>query len=263
MDDTAPVTEKPHFLNIDGLTFSHGWAVPDLFKALSSFQGKLAAKEIKRDKTVKVTPKSGWAGYSFKYSPLDTIKKVVDPLLAECGLSCTQPILHDGSIMTIVAHESGQLMMSKFKMTSSGTSAQDIGASMTYNRRYQYSAILGIVSEEDTDGNAGQNKFSTGEQNDLGDLIGLLATAKTLTEAEKIWDTKGGRKGKWTEDEKKQLDEVRAATKARLTTPESKTASIADKIKKAAPTGSILTPPKKEDDSTPVDEVADVEEEQA
>lgn len=132
---------------------SHGGNVPLLFAAFSKFQGKLAGQEIRKNKEVKVTKRDG-GHYFFRYADLDALHSVADPILAEFELSVAQPILPDGSLMTMLAHSSGQFMASTFKILPKYESGpQDIGSALTYTRRYAYALILGLVSEDDDDGN--------------------------------------------------------------------------------------------------------------
>jgi hypothetical protein len=52
----------------------------------------------------------------------------------------------------MLLHESGQWIKSKLKMPVEKATAQSIGSTITYGRRYGWSAICGI-SQYDDDGN--------------------------------------------------------------------------------------------------------------
>lgn len=92
-----------------------------------------------------------------KYATLADVLNEVRPVLAKHGLSILQiPSIEKGLVCltTLILHESGEwiepdpLMMSVEKQN-----AQGIGSSLTYARRYSLSAILGVASEDDDDGN--------------------------------------------------------------------------------------------------------------
>src|SRR5690606_332377 len=82
----------------------------------------------------------------------------VRPLLSKHGLSIVQSPSGDGeriSSHTMLIHESGEwiefdpLVLKAEKMTPQGA-----GSAITYGRRYALSAVLGISSEDDDDGNS-------------------------------------------------------------------------------------------------------------
>lgn len=136
-------------------------AIGQLAGALSAFQGK--CPEISKECTVKVQTRTG-GSYSFQYASLDNIISSVRPVLSENGLSITQLTSLDGSLTTILMHSSGEYIGSKIRIAgaklrdsnpnSDGMSPQEYGSAITYMRRYAYTAILGLATEEDDDGNA-------------------------------------------------------------------------------------------------------------
>ena len=60
-------------------------------------------------------------------------------------------------VTTMLLHESGQWIKSKLKMPVEKATAQSIGSTITYGRRYGLSAMVGI-SQYDDDGNAASGK---------------------------------------------------------------------------------------------------------
>ena len=56
---------------------------------------------------------------------------------------------------------------SSLTITSSSNRAQDLGSAITYAKRYSYASILGIVAEDDDDGNraAGESDYSVKSRN--------------------------------------------------------------------------------------------------
>ena len=70
-------------------------------------------------------------------------------------------VLDDGSMVldTRLVHESGEWMESSYLVTHA-TSAQQMGSSMTYARRYALFPMLGIAGEDDDDGNEAEAGYS-------------------------------------------------------------------------------------------------------
>jgi len=97
-----------------------------------------------------------------QYSTLDDIIAAVRKPLAANGLSFLQPLvsLDDGALVleTILMHQTGEWVGSEVAVPSlSGNRAvnelQAFGSALTYMRRYTLTAMLGVTSEEDVDGN--------------------------------------------------------------------------------------------------------------
>jgi len=97
-----------------------------------------------------------------QYSTLDDIIAAVRKPLAANGLSFLQPLvsLEDGALVleTILMHQTGEWVSSEVAVPSlSGNKAvnelQAFGSALTYMRRYTLTAMLGVTSEEDVDGN--------------------------------------------------------------------------------------------------------------
>ena len=137
-----------------------------LAKAQSTFP------TITRDKTVKVTSKTG-KSYSFKYAPLDVVLGAVRAPLAANGLALLQT-LDEGSLVTSLMHESGAFVTGRFALPATDD-IQALGSAITYLRRYAIQAILGIAAEDDDDGNraAGNRVEPDVEHGDDGSLIGI------------------------------------------------------------------------------------------
>lgn len=143
----------------------HSAELDQLLPALLAASG--AFPEIER--TREVTVRSDRGTYTFKYAPLDTIAKAVNPPLRENGLIIVQtPVRYvDGDFLrSVLYHKSGQFLASEVEIhaSSRGTSAQ-YGAALTYSRRYGESALLNLTTETDNDDpdNAGRNKPGKGQ----------------------------------------------------------------------------------------------------
>lgn len=98
-------------------------------------------------------------GYGYNYTDFDTVVKTVKPILKKnhlgfCQLLDTKDNGKNG-ITTILFHESGESFQSWFELPAgqvSKVACQNMGASITYIKRYALCAILGCSSDEDTDG---------------------------------------------------------------------------------------------------------------
>jgi hypothetical protein len=98
---------------------------------------------------IKKTSQGQSGNRKFMYADLGTIKEAVDPALDEQDLSVLQPV--DGnSVGTILFHRAtGQFIESWIPIDTSDT-PMTVGAAITYMRRYGYSALLNLVTEEDS-----------------------------------------------------------------------------------------------------------------
>ncbi len=125
--------------------------INELAAALAKFQGSL--EQPKMNSTVKVSTRTG-GSYNFKYADFATCKKAAQKALMENGLSVTQLVEEDNSVMSVLMHSSGQWIASKISIPAKDKSdAQAIGSAITYAKRYGYCAILGIVADDDDDAN--------------------------------------------------------------------------------------------------------------
>jgi hypothetical protein len=128
-------------------------SISALAKALAAFQGE--APNPPKTRTAKVPTKSG-GEYRYTYADLADIITAMRPLLAKHGLSVAQSATnteHGVGVTTLLTHASGEWIMSDpLILPLSGATAQAAGSAVTYARRYALSAILGISSEDDDDG---------------------------------------------------------------------------------------------------------------
>ena len=103
-------------------------------------------------------------GYGYKYTDFDTVIKTVKPILKKNKLGFCQLLqtTENGKsgITTILFHESGESVQAWFELPAvvvgKANNAQNVGASISYIKRYALCSILGCSSDEDTDGAIGQ-----------------------------------------------------------------------------------------------------------
>lgn len=95
--------------------------------------------------------------FKSKYADLSSVVETVEPVIANVGLAVAQFVSHDGAsttLKTFLMHTSGQWMGDEMVLHLGKSTPQDQGSAITYARRYAYCAALGIVSDDDDDGNA-------------------------------------------------------------------------------------------------------------
>lgn len=125
--------------------------------ALCSFQAECPI--IPLDREVEVKTKSGGA-YKFKYATISNIVETIRPLLTKHKLSYVQPLEPDGSVTTILMHDSGEFISSNL-LIKGEQNPQGIGSAITYAKRYSLCAILGIVADDDDDANIAEGNQHT------------------------------------------------------------------------------------------------------
>jgi len=114
-------------------------------------------------------------GTASKYADLAEYIDATQEALATNELVVTQwpdvsPQAKSMSLVTILAHSSGQWMRGKLTLPAigrDGFTAQSCGSSITYARRYSYAAITGCASEDD-DGNAASGVGSKADAQAVG-----------------------------------------------------------------------------------------------
>jgi hypothetical protein len=103
------------------------------------------------------------------YADLGSVISAARPALSKYGLSFTQLVggdVNNVTLETVLMHTSGEWIGTIVNLPvgeEKGRSlAQNMGAIVTYLRRYSLAAILGVYSDEDTDGsNAGKQERTT------------------------------------------------------------------------------------------------------
>jgi hypothetical protein len=123
----------------------------NLLKALAKFQQEVPVIH------------KGTKGFGYSYADLPAIFEVINPLMQKNKLGFTQ-LLGDGNIKTIIFHtESGEMLESEVTIPNNVVlkgmnEFQVTGSAITYYRRYSLSAILGLVTDKDTDGSGSKQE---------------------------------------------------------------------------------------------------------
>lgn len=126
--------------------------INELAAALAKAQMQL--KAVPKTKTAKVATKAG-GEYSYKYADLADAFDVCRTTLADNNLAVVQaPAQPDKGVCTVTTmliHSSGQWMRSTLALDARDATPQSIGSVITYARRYGLAAMVGLVTDDDTD----------------------------------------------------------------------------------------------------------------
>jgi len=138
---------------------SRSETIGELAKALVGAQGEFSA----------VPKGSVNPFFKSKYAALPDVVQHAGPVLAKHGLAISQFITTgrdvDGaqagdSLVTYLLHTSGEFICHEMRLHLVKNDPQAQGSAVTYARRYSYMSALGLVADDDDDGNAGSRKTS-------------------------------------------------------------------------------------------------------
>ena len=123
--------------------------IAELVSALINFQEDFNNVSLKKDSKNPYLKNT--------YVSLDNLINTTRPLLSKNGLVIMQE-LSGKNLVTTLLHSSGQFKGASYEFSAmdanKGTnSIQEEGGGITYAKRYTWSALLGISTDTDTDGN--------------------------------------------------------------------------------------------------------------
>ena len=155
-------------------------SIVELSKALAKFQ-----EEVKQPLKDKNNP-----FFKSKYVPLENVVEAITDVAPKNGLSFVQWALNDENgrvgVATMLMHESGEwIEFDAVHMKADKETAQGAGALITYLKRYSLSAVFGITSDQDDDGNgaSGNKAPKSATQAEIGNLKKeIIAFSKLMTE---------------------------------------------------------------------------------
>ena len=90
--------------------------------------------------------------FKSKYADLAGCLEACEPALGKYGLAVLQTTRWADGVLTldtVLAHDSGEWISSEYPVLCQYTRPQEIGAGLTYARRYSYLAITGRAPEDD------------------------------------------------------------------------------------------------------------------
>src|SRR5512138_24359 len=101
-----------------------------------------------------------------KYATLGSVIQASRPILAKHKLSLVQFPISDAAgigVESVLSHESGEFVSERIVIPLSEekgkTKVQCAGSTLTYLRRYSWASILGMYSDEDSDGSSPVQAF--------------------------------------------------------------------------------------------------------
>lgn len=123
-------------------------SITEISKAMAAFQ-----KEVKQPFRDADNP-----FFNSKYVPLENVVEAIHDIAPKHGLSFVQWALNDENgrvgVATMLMHESGEFIeFDPVFFEAEKQTPQGYGALITYIKRYSLSAIFGITSDQDDDGN--------------------------------------------------------------------------------------------------------------
>ncbi|MTV23039.1 ERF family protein [Staphylococcus delphini] len=144
-------------------------SVVEINKAMVAFR-----KEVKQPLKDKNNP-----FYKSKYVPLENVVEAIDEAATPHGLSYTQWALNDNDgrvgVATMLMHSSGEYIeFDPVFMNAEKNTPQGAGSLISYLKRYSLSAIFGITSDQDDDGNAASGKQKKSEPKASNQTVGVL-----------------------------------------------------------------------------------------
>lgn len=136
-------------------------------RGLDKLAGALAKAQasfpvIEKTRTAKIVMKGG-GSYGYKYADLADILKAVRAPLADNGLSVVQ-LVNNASLDTVLMHTSGQSVVAHTILTCAAADPKISGSELTYRRRHALAAILGIATDDDTDGEGTEGSGTSDDQ---------------------------------------------------------------------------------------------------
>lgn len=161
-------------------------SIVELSKALAEFQ-----KEVKQPLKDADNP-----FFKSKYVPLENVVESITDIAPKHGLSFTQWALNDENgrvgVATLLLHTSGEYIeYDPVFMQADKQTPQGYGALITYIKRYTLSAIFGITSDQDDDGNGAsqqsKNQPNHSKKDEKAALIAKFKAGGGTDEQFKDW----------------------------------------------------------------------------
>jgi len=128
--------------------------------------------------------------FKSKFASLAAVREAVIPVLAKHGLSLTQfPVTHEGTAGCInhLAHESGEWMEETFLLPVDKSNAHGYASALTYAKRLSMQSVVGVVGDEDDDGNAAADGVKPVPNEVMGKLASRIQNATSSEELAGIW----------------------------------------------------------------------------
>jgi len=99
--------------------------------------------------------------FKSSYADLTSVWDACRTALTKNGLSVVQIPNFQGDevwLETMLLHASGESISGRYPLRPQQATPQGYGSALTYARRYSLAAMVGVVADEDDDGNAASNR---------------------------------------------------------------------------------------------------------
>lgn len=151
--ETNQIVEKPQAPASRRLPLgvSGSESLGKLFEALSKAQGEFTVAVFDEENP----------HFGNEFASIKSIDAATRAQLTKYGLCVTQIPYSDAGkskMLTILGHSSGEFLSGDLVLILSKQDMQGLGSAVTYAKRYCKSAIIGVASDKDDDGNAATGK---------------------------------------------------------------------------------------------------------
>jgi len=105
--------------------------------------------------------------FKSRYADLASISNACRPALSKHGIATVQTTDEENGklvLHTTLLHTSGQWMTSTLPVISAKQDAQSIGSALTYMRRYGLAAMVGVVADDDDDGERAMPRYTKNDK---------------------------------------------------------------------------------------------------
>jgi len=136
-------------------------------------------------------------GHNYKYATLKELFDKTQLFLWQNNLFVVQTPISNGNLIgmrTEIWHESGEMIGYEFcvdldvKNVGPMKGIQAVGSLITYLKRYHYAAVLGLIGEDDDDGQKAKEEFhkeAKQQPSEGGKVLAAVSKEKPKTEAVK------------------------------------------------------------------------------
>lgn len=119
--------------------------------------GKIAQALALAQSEIESAPKTSLnPHFRSRYSDLSEIWKACRGALTRNGIAVVQAPNFDSEgawLETLLLHTSGEFVVGRFPLKPTKPDMQGFGSAISYAKRYSLAAMVGVISEEDDDGN--------------------------------------------------------------------------------------------------------------
>jgi len=139
-----------------------------LFEALAKAQAEIEVAKF--DSANPFFAKKTGGKLENNFASMKSIDEATKKALTKNNLGVSQIVFTSASgtpsLLTVLGHSSGEFIGGEISLLLDKQNMQGLGSAVTYGKRYSKSALIGVVSDKDDDGNAAVGKVA--EETDDG-----------------------------------------------------------------------------------------------